>query len=69
MKIELLKKIIKQICDYLFEIFMWVMIMWLVEISIILSCTLYKYGIAILVFAIILTFAPEIFNKLKTEEE
>ncbi len=42
---------------------MWVMIMWLGAISIILSYTLYKHGIAILMFAIILTFAHKIFNK------
>jgi len=64
---EDLKKVVNKICEYLFEIFIWFICLWMMVISI--TCT-YLYpreGIIFIISAILLTFIPIIHNKIKKD--
>lgn len=64
-----LKEIIKKIWDYLFEIFVWSIFLWMGALSIACTYIFPKEGVLFIVSAIALTFVPRIYENYKKRRE
>lgn len=62
---EDLKKVVNKICEYLFEIFIWFICLWMIVISITCAYLFPREGIVFIISATLLTLIPKIYNKIK----
>lgn len=68
MKKNKIKNIITNIEDFLFELLIWFLIIWLGIIAIAFTYLLPKTGIIIFSFAFIFAIAPKIYKRIKRRD-